>query len=133
MARENEGWGYTRILGALKNLKCKVSRTTIANTFKENGMDPSPERSKRRNWKKFIKAHWKGTAASGFFSIEVLTLHGLITYYVLYVIKLSTRRVMIARITPHPGGEFIAQWARNLTYCRDGRFIFIGLHCTTVH
>ena len=36
MARENAGWGYTRILGALKNFKCKISRTAIANTLKEN-------------------------------------------------------------------------------------------------
>jgi len=102
MARENEGWGYTRILGALKNLKCKVSRTTIANILKENGIDPAPERSKKRNWKKFLKAHWESMAASDFFSVEVLTLHGLITYYVLFVIELSTRRVVIAGITPHP-------------------------------
>ncbi len=59
-------------------------------------------------------------AASDFFSVEVLTLHGLVTYYVLFVIELSTRRVKIVGITPNPDGEFMAQCARNLTDCDDG-------------
>jgi hypothetical protein len=37
MARENPGWGYTRIRDALANLKYKVSRTSIANILKEEG------------------------------------------------------------------------------------------------
>jgi transposase InsO family protein len=120
MARENEGWGYTRIVGALKNLKCNLSRTTVANILKENGMDPAPERSKKRNWKTFLRSHWEHMAASDFFSVEVLTLHGLVTYYVLFVIELLTRRVKIVGITPNPDGEFMAKCARNLTDCDDG-------------
>jgi len=58
--------------------------------------------------------------ASDFISVEVLTLHGLITFYVLIVIELWTRRVMIAGITPHPDDEFMAQCARNMTDCCDG-------------
>ena len=59
-------------------------------------------------------------AASDFFSVEVLTLHGLVTYYVLFVIELSTRRVKIVGISASPNGEFMAQCARNLTDCDDG-------------
>ncbi len=120
IARENEGWGYTRIVGALKNLKCKLSRTTVANILRENGMDPVPERLKKRNWKTFLRSHWEHMAASDFFSVEVLTLHGLVTYYVLFVIELSTRRVKIVGITESPNEEFMAQCARNLTDCDDG-------------
>ncbi|HIL71858.1 MAG TPA: transposase [Verrucomicrobia bacterium] len=104
----------------MKNLKCKLSRTTVANILRENGMDPAPERSKKRNWKTFLRSHWEHMAASDFFSVEVLTLHGLVTYYVLFVIELSTRRVKIVGITPNPDGEFMAQCARNLTDCDDG-------------
>ena len=50
----------------------------------------------------------------------VLTLHGLITYYIFFVIELSSRRVKIAGITPHPNEEFMGQCARNLTDCMDG-------------
>src|SRR5207249_11459179 len=39
----------------------------------------------------------------------------LMTYYVLVVMELATRRVQIAGITPHPTGAFMQQCARQLT------------------
>ena len=54
-------------------------------------------------------------AAMDFFSVEVWTPRGLITYYVLFVIELKTRRVEVAGITPNPDGNFMRQIARNLT------------------
>src|ERR1700716_2968998 len=50
MAQDNPGWGYTRIQGALANLKHRVGRGTIANVLKPNGIEPSPERSRRTTW-----------------------------------------------------------------------------------
>jgi putative transposase len=47
MAKENLTWGYTRILGALKNLGLKSSRGTIANVLKENGIEGAPNRGRR--------------------------------------------------------------------------------------
>ena len=89
MAQENSGWGYTRIQGALANLKHTVGRGTVANVLKRNGIEPAPERCKRTTWSTFLKAHWKVFAASDFFSVEVWTMRGLITYYVLFVISLA--------------------------------------------
>ena len=43
-SRENPGWGYTEIQGALANLGHRVARTTVANILKEHGIDPAPER-----------------------------------------------------------------------------------------
>jgi hypothetical protein len=40
-----------------------------------------------------------------FFTVEVLTLKGLVTYYVLFFIQLESRRVCVAGITP--------VWSRN--------------------
>ncbi|MFC1491745.1 hypothetical protein ACFLQ0_04065 [Nitrospinota bacterium] len=37
------------------------------------------------------------------------------TYHVLFVIGLSTRRVQVAGITPEPHGAFMMQAGRNLT------------------
>ncbi|MCP4603897.1 MAG: helix-turn-helix domain-containing protein [Proteobacteria bacterium] len=42
MARDNAGWGYTRIKGALKNLGHEVGRSTIQRILRENGFDPAP-------------------------------------------------------------------------------------------
>ena len=69
MAQDNPRWGYTRIQGALTNLNHKVGRGTIANVLKRNGMEPSPERSKRTTWSTFLKAHWKILAASDFLTV----------------------------------------------------------------
>ncbi len=115
MAQENPGWGYTRIQGALGNLSHRVGRGTIANVLKRNGIEPSPERSRRTPWSTFLKAHWKILAASDFLTVEVWTGRGLITYYLLFVISLADRVVNIAGITTRPDESWMLQIARNET------------------
>src|SRR5260370_4902611 len=88
MAQDNPTWGYTRIHGALANLSHKVGRGTIANVLKRNGTEPAPERSRRTPWSTFLKAHWKGLAASDFLTVEVWTGKGLVTHYCLFIITL---------------------------------------------
>ena len=113
MARENSTWGYTRIQGELKHLGHRVGRGTAARTLKENGIQPAPDRPS--SWKTFLKAHWGEVAAADFFTTEVWTPRGLITYYTLFVMDLETRRVHVAGSTPHPDESFMSQVARNLT------------------
>ncbi len=71
-------------------------------------------------WAQFFKLHWEVLAATDFFTVEVATWHGLVTYYVLFVMELATRRVQIAGITPHPTAAFMQQCARQLTDPFDG-------------
>ena len=59
-------------------------------------------------------------AATDFFTVEVWTPRGLVTYYVLFIIHLSTRSIHIAGVTPAPNGAFMKQVARNLTDVDDG-------------
>jgi hypothetical protein len=47
--------------------------------------------------------------------VEVLTLRGLVTYYVLFFIRLESRRVDVAGITRHPNDAWMKQIARNVT------------------
>jgi putative transposase len=137
MATENPSWGYDRIQGALKNLGHKVAPTTIANILRKHGLEPAPERKRRTTWRTFLKAHWKTLAAADFFTTEVWTLGGMVTFYVFFVIELSSRRVHIAGITPSPNEAFMTQVARNLTDDVDGflqgkRFLIIdrdGKYC----
>jgi transposase InsO family protein len=72
------------------------------------------------SWAQFLKLHWEVLAAMDFFTVEVATWHGLVTYYVLVVMELATRRVQIAGITPHPTAAFMQQCARQLTDPFDG-------------
>jgi putative transposase len=114
-ARENSGWGYDRIVGALANLGHSVSDQTVGNVLRRNGIAPAPKRSQITTWKDFISAHLEVLAGVDFFTAEVLTWTGLATYYVLFFIHLGSRRVTIGGINRHPTEAWMEQMARNAT------------------
>ena len=129
IARENQ-WGCKKIQGALANLGHRVARTTIAKILKEHGLSPAPERP--TSWKTFIKSHWESLAAADFFTVEAWTLRGPRTFYVLFAIRLATRKVEIVGITDSPDSDFMKQAARNLTdpdcdVLRDATHLIIDL------
>jgi hypothetical protein len=115
MARENSSWGYDRIVGAVTNLGYRLSDQTIGNILKSHGIAPAPKRSQNTTWKDFIPAHMAVLAGVDFFTVEVLSWRGLVTYYVLFFIHLESRRVSLAGITQHPDEEWMQQMARNAT------------------
>ena len=120
MARENSGWGYDRIAGALANLGHAVSDQTVGNVLRRHGIAPAPKRSETTTWKDFITAHMAVLAGMDFFTAEVLTWRGPATYYVLFFIQLETRRVTLAGMTQHATEEWMQQVARNLTDSDSG-------------
>lgn len=116
MAEENPTWGYRRIQGALANLGHPIDKITVRNILRRHHLDPAPQRRKGgMGWAQFLKLHWEVLAATDFFTVEVVTWHGLVTYYVLVIMELATRRVQIAGITPPPTAAFMQQCARQLT------------------
>jgi putative transposase len=120
MARENPSWGYDRIQGALANLGHEISDQTVGNILKAHGIEPAPERKRQSTWKTFIQSHWEVLGAIDFTTIEVWTKCGLVTYYLLFVMELATRRVHFAGCTPNPDGRWMQQVARNLSDFEDG-------------
>jgi len=54
-------------------------------------------------------------AGMDFFTVEVLTWRGLVTYYVLFFIHLESRRISLAGVTKHPDEAWMQQMARNAT------------------
>ena len=118
MAEENPTWGYTRIQGALKNVGHRVGRSTIARILKAAGVPPVPERP--TSWQTFLRAHWGAIAGADFFTTEVWTWRGLVTFYTVFVIDLASRRVQIVGSTPHPDELFMRQVGRTLTAADDG-------------
>jgi hypothetical protein len=119
MARENASWGCDRIQGALANPGHIIAPNTVKNILKRHGIEPAPEREKRTSWKTFLKAHWDVMAATDCFTVEVWASRGLVTYYVLFVIHLSTRSVHIAGVTTAPNSAFMKQVARNRVWVTD--------------
>jgi putative transposase len=115
LARENRGWGYDRIVGALANLGYQVSDQTVGNILRRHDIAPAPERSRTTTWKEFIKSHMDVLAGADFFTVEVLTWRGLVTYYVLFFIEAGSRRVWLGGITRHPDSCWMEQVARNAT------------------
>jgi putative transposase len=59
-------------------------------------------------------------AAIDFTTIEIWTTRGLVTYYVLFVMEVATRRVHFAGCTPNPDEPWMKQIAKNLTDAFDG-------------
>jgi transposase InsO family protein len=118
MATENPTWGYTRIQGALKNVGHRVGRSTIRRILRAAGLPPVPQRP--TSWQTFLRAHWGAIAGADFFTTEVWTWRGLVTYYTVFVIDLATRRVQILGSTPHPDAVFMQQTVRTLTMAEDG-------------
>jgi len=52
--------------------------------------------------------------ACDFFTKDVWTAFGKVTYYVLFFIHVGTRRVKISGMTVQPDGPWVEQQARNL-------------------
>src|SRR5439155_7508997 len=115
LARENSGWGYDRIVGAVANLGHEISDQSVGNILRRHGIAPAPKRKQSTTWSDFIRSHLDVLAGTDFFTVEVLTWRGLATYYVLFFIHLGNRRVSIAGITDHPDSIAMEQMARNAT------------------
>ena len=75
------------MVGALANLGHPVSDQTVGNILRRHGIAPVPERSKTTTWRDFIRRHMDVLAGTDFFTVEVLTWRGLVTYYVLFFIS----------------------------------------------
>jgi hypothetical protein len=87
LARENSGWGYDRIVGALANLGYTISDQTVGNILRRHSIAPVPERSQTTTLKDFIRRHMDVLAGTDFF----------------------------IGITDHPDASWMSQVARNTT------------------
>ena len=90
-----------------------MGRSTIARILKAHGLLPAPKRP--TSWQTFLRAHWGAIAGADFFTTEVWTWRGLVTFYTVFVIDLATCRVHVLGTTPHPDGAFMRQVVRTLS------------------
>ena len=112
MAKENPNWGYDRIQGR------KLPH--LGQNCRQYPQGPmAPDRQRTGSWKTFLKAHWDVLAAIDFTTVEVWIKGGLVTFYLLFVMELKTRRVHLAGITTSPHEQWMKQIAKNL-YDFDG-------------
>ena len=77
------GFGYTRIIGELRKLGIKgISRQTVRNILKEEGIQPGPDRTSEP-WDNFIRRHGETLYGCDFFSVKTITARGIRDLYVL--------------------------------------------------
>jgi hypothetical protein len=76
----------------LANLGYAICDQTVGNVLRRHSLPPAPERKRTTSWMDFIPTHMELLAGIDFFTAEVLTLRGLVTYYVLFFIQLESRR-----------------------------------------
>jgi len=114
LAEENTSWGYRRLCGELKKLGHQACPSYVRDVLRRQGLPPAPNR-KGLSWKQFLQSHLEVTWATDFFTEEVWTMKGLVTYYVLFFLHLGSRRVWIGGCTPQPQAAWMAQQARNFS------------------
>jgi len=105
------GFGYTRIIGELRKLGIKkISRQTVRNILKEEGIEPSPDRTSDK-WDNFIARHAKTLWAVDFFSVRTVTARGFREMYVLVWLCMTTREVIVSESTEHPNSAWVEKQA----------------------
>jgi putative transposase len=98
---------------ALKNLGHRVGRSTIARILRTEGIPPGGQRP--MTWRTFVEAHWSALVAADFFTTEVWTARGLVTYYVAFLLEVQSRRIQVIGCTPNPNEAFVIQCLRHAT------------------
>lgn len=110
LAKET-GWGYSRILGELRKLRIRcVSRSTIKNILKEEGIKPSPKRG-NGSWDEFLKIHAETLWQVDFFSKMIWTPTGLRQAFVLAFMHVGTRRVFCSPCSFKPDAKWMVRQA----------------------
>ncbi|MEO2033600.1 MAG: integrase core domain-containing protein [Planctomycetaceae bacterium] len=105
------GFGYTRIIGELRKPGIrKISRQTVRNILKDEGIEPGPKR-RTDSWNDFIERHGKTLWACDFFTTKTVTARGLRDMYLLVFLCLETREVIVSESTLHPNSVWMHKQA----------------------
>jgi len=110
LARET-GWGYGRILSESRKSRLRgVSRSTVKNILKEEGIKPSPKRGSG-SWDEFLKAHVDALWQVDFFSKMAWTPTGLRQAFVLGFIHVGIQRVFCSPCRFKSGAKWMVNQA----------------------
>jgi len=123
LAKENGGWGVRRIVGELKKLALRASRSSVRRVLVDEKILPDPQRHAPKGvqtpWRKFLAIHMNVMVACDFFCKTVWTPLGKQTAYVLSFIHLGSRKVFLSPSTFNPTDEWMRQQARNVSIWAD--------------
>lgn len=127
MAKDNLGWGVRKVVGELRKLKLKASRSSVRRVLVDEGVLPDPSRHAPKGvvtpWRTFVAGHVNTMVACDFFCKTVWTPLGQKMGYVLAFIHLGSRKVFVSPATFHPTEEWMGQQARNVRMWAEGEGI----------
>ena len=112
--RKETGWGYTKIVQAMRRLGHKISRQTIKNILVQAGLGPEPH-DNPDTWSDFLKRHAATMWQCDFACKKKWTIKGTVEMYFLVFIHIGSRRIWISPCTAKPSGEWTTQQARNFS------------------
>lgn len=110
--RNETGWGYTKIVQALKGLGHTVARQTVKNVLLDAGLLPEPN-DHRDTWSEFLRRHAATLWQCDFSSKRMWTIKGMVDLYFLVFIHVESRRIWVSSCTANPTGDWTTQQARN--------------------
>ena len=114
-------FGYTRIIGELRKLGLKgISRQTVRNILKEEGIKPGPDKTSDC-WDNFVKRHAETLWAVDFFSVKTVTVRGLRDMYLLVFLCLETREAITSTSTEHPNSAWVVEQTKEFLDQTNGR------------
>jgi putative transposase len=120
-------WGYTRILGELRKLGYTgISRQTVVNILKREGIDPWPQRGSG-TWDELLKMHAETLWQCDFFSKRLVSRRGIRQAFALAFINIATRRVWVSPSTLHPTVVWVEEQAKAFTRHAEDQELRIGL------
>ncbi|MBI1346272.1 DDE-type integrase/transposase/recombinase [bacterium] len=103
------GFGYTRILGELRKIGIKkISRQTVRNILKEEGIVPGPDRTSD-SWENFVKRHGETLWAVDFFTVKAVTSRGIRNMYLMTFLCMKTREAIVSTSTARPHSAWVTQ------------------------
>ena len=89
----------------MKNLGLRVGRSSIARILRAAGIPPG--RHRPTPWRTVLQTHWPGLVAADFFTTEVSTGRGLVTYLLAFLLDVQSRRIQLIGCTPYPSEAFV--------------------------
>lgn len=113
MKSKNPRWGCRRIMGELKKLGIKLSKSTIYNILKANEDNPMGQK-----WFPFLKSHFKRIWAADYFSIETAFLTRL---YVFFIIDINTKQIIDFNITRSSNSFWLKNYLRSFLSTCDAK------------
>jgi putative transposase len=120
MVRENSGWGYTRIRGALHNVGYDIGRNTIQTRVARRWHGSVARAEQTHVVERLSTRAWGRDRSDGLLHRRSRDARWLVRYHVLFVLDLASRRDEISVVVHQPHEAWMKQAARNLTDMVDG-------------